>query len=255
MHILFFGTYIPPYGLLISIGFICALFLGLFLCRFLKLDYCDFLIISSVVLASGFTGAKILYVIVNFKRINFRFVFSDIHVFTAFINSGFVFYGGLIGGAVSLVTIHKFFKINVIQYQNILVPSLAICHAFGRIGCACAGCCYGKPTAGHFYVVYESSNYAPSGVKLIPVQGIEAAFLFLIFLCMMIFILKRINIQSIVFYLITYSIFRFIIEFFRDDSLRGKIFFLSTSQFISIVIFISAISYLMIRKLKMNKQK
>ncbi len=244
MYIDLLGTYIPPYGLFISVGFICALFSAYLLCKFLRCDYYDFLIIAFILLASGFIGAKILYLIVNINRINLKLIFSNIQSFASFLNSGFVFYGGLIGGSISLFLIYKFLKIDIKKYEKILVPSIVIAHAFGRIGCAFAGCCYGKPTEGFLYVQYSSSSYAPTGIKLVPVQAIESSFLFLLFFCIVLLIIKRIKIRFTLFYLLLYSIFRFVIEFFRNDFLRGNICFLSTSQFISILIFIGTIIYL-----------
>lgn len=239
MFFTIFGTYIPYYGFFVALGFICALFSGFLLCKFLKLDFYDFLIISSVTLASGFIGAKILYIFININRIDFKIIFSDSKAFSTFINSGFVFYGGLIGGIASLIILYKFFRIDICSYEKVLAPSICVAHAFGRIGCSFAGCCYGRPTDGFLYFIYDSDTLAPAGIKLVPVQGIESFFLFVLFFTLLFFILRKTNIKITAFYLLSYSVFRFIIEFYRYDYLRGKIFFLSTSQFISVVIFIS----------------
>ena len=56
-------------------------------------------------------------------------------------------------------------------------------------------------------------------------------------------------------YLISYSVFRFIIEFFRGDELRGNILWLSTSQFIGIIIFIAALFILTYSLKKKNNNK
>jgi phosphatidylglycerol:prolipoprotein diacylglycerol transferase len=80
-----------------------------------------------------------------------------------------------------------------------------------------------------------------SGTRVIPTQLIESFFLLLIF-SLLFYLRKRKEFdgQIFLFYLISYSTLRFIIEFFRADD-RGVIFFLSTSQFISIVIFIISV--------------
>ena len=52
----------------------------------------------------------------------------------------------------------------------------------------------------------------------------------------------------------SYSVIRFILEFFRGDTYRGIYFGLSTSQIISIIIFISCLIYLLLKKLKKAKK-
>ena len=63
---------------------------------------------------------------------------------------GITFLGGMISAMVVLIVLfliflkplrHRFFKI-----INIVAMGVILGHAFGRIGCFCAGCCYGKVT-------------------------------------------------------------------------------------------------------------
>jgi phosphatidylglycerol:prolipoprotein diacylglycerol transferase len=114
---------------------------------------------------------------------------------------------------------------------------IPLAHAFGRIGCFSYGCCYGRPTNSWIGILFPPDSPAGIlGTKVIPTQLVEASFLFVLF-----FILKFLNThkkfngQIISVYLISYGIFRFVIEFFRADP-RGNVFFLSISQFISIIL-------------------
>ncbi|NLK75557.1 MAG: hypothetical protein GX288_09760 [Clostridiales bacterium] len=60
-----------------------------------------------------------------------------------------------------------------------------------------------------------------------------------------IFVEKRPVINTIYIYIIGYSIARFILEFLRgDESERGFLFFLSTSQIISIILIIVTLLYM-----------
>lgn len=102
-----FGTFIPYYGFFILIGIVCAGLLGYFLCKKLSLNIDDFIIICAYLLAFGFTGAKLLYIAVSYYNIDFYSVFSSLENFNLFFSSGFVFYGGLIGGFLALFFVKK----------------------------------------------------------------------------------------------------------------------------------------------------
>lgn len=206
------------------------------LCKKEKQDTDNLIIICAYLIAFGFLGAKILYIFVSFRSIDFRIVFKSMKSFNLFISSGFVFYGGLIGGLFAMFFVKKIHKIEVRDYVQILVPGVCIAHGFGRIGCSLAGCCHGKITNNpHFYFMYKNSIAAPNNVKLFPVQGIEAFCVLLLGMICFYLVLKRKKINVAALYILAYSILRFILEFFRGDTERGFIFFLSTSQVISLV--------------------
>ena len=61
------------------------------------------------------------------------------------------------------------------DYLDLMIPSVALAQALGRVGCFLAGCCYGRETDSCIGVVFTNSLYAPNGVKLLPTQLIMAA--------------------------------------------------------------------------------
>ncbi len=243
-----FGTFIPYYGFFILLGIVCASTLGFFLCKKLKLNTDDFIIIAAYLFAFGFAGAKILYILISIKRIDFSEVFKSLESFNNFLASGFVFYGGLLGGLLALPFVQKVHKIKIDSYIRILAPSLSLAHAFGRIGCSFAGCCYGKETNLPLYFEYRESLVAPNGIKLFPVQGIESFCLFLLTIILVILILKNHSCSTHLIYILAYSVLRFILEFFRGDAERGKLFFLSTSQIISLILFFTVLIVIFSKK-------
>ena len=114
---------------------------------------------------------------------------------------------------------------------------LALAHGFGRLGCLSAGCCYGKPIEGG--IVFHNSPAAPNGVPLIPTQLIEAIFNFLLFLVLIILSgNRRIRHYLAHIYLFAYPIFRFLLNF-PGDVIRGFLWGLSTSQWISLAALIA----------------
>jgi phosphatidylglycerol:prolipoprotein diacylglycerol transferase len=150
--------------------------------------------------------------------------------------SGFVLYGGIIGGILAAIMYCKSKRVNFFQYFDLTVPSVALAQGFGRIGCFLAGCCYGRETDSAIGIVFHNSSIAPNGIKLIPTQLLSSAGDFLIVIVLLLYARKDRKTGKVgALYLILYSVGRFIIEFFRNDY-RGSIGILSTSQLISLII-------------------
>lgn len=90
-----------------------------------------------------------------------------------------------------------------------------------------------------FAVTFPVGSLAPAGVPLLPVQLWEAGFDFLLAL-LLYFLTNRSPFPylGLAVYGICYSVFRFTVEFFRGDLIRGFWFSLSTSQWISLLVFV-----------------
>ncbi|NLJ95070.1 MAG: prolipoprotein diacylglyceryl transferase [Clostridiaceae bacterium] len=191
-------------------------------------------------------GGKLLYILINIPEI-INLLRSDLEfhqTMLILLQGGFVFYGSLIGAFLGLYIYSKAFNISCERILFYLTPAVPLIHAFGRIGCFAAGCCYGVP-CDRFGYIFINSPIAPNGIRLFPTQLLEAGFCLIIFIIIMMFF-KRINNGYYLFaiYGIMYSLFRFIIELFRGDIERGFVGFLSTSQIISLFIFVIALIYL-----------
>lgn len=148
------------------------------------------------------------------------------------------FYGGLVPGITAFILMYRFYYLrnNPPIFKKILVIApacVAIGHAFGRIGCFLSGCCYGVTTGTSLDV-----NFPGIGPHL-PTQLIEMAFLFILGALLLVFAFKHYTNYTAVIYLFAYSIFRFVLEFFRGDE-RGQLVGLSPSQYWCIVLFIGA---------------
>lgn len=215
------------YGLMIGLGFLIAVLLGSYTAKKRGLSADHFTSIALWVLVIGFLGGKLLFIIVEFKQ----FLTSPMSVIGS---EGFVVYGGVITGILSIYVYCKVKKLEFLDYIDIFAMYVPVNQAFGRIGCFLAGCCYGRRTDSFIGVVFPQGCLAPAGVKLLPTQLFMAGGDFLIFL--FIFIYNRKTRKSGIttgLYLLLYSVGRFIIEFLRNDA-RGEVGVLSTSQFISI---------------------
>ena len=145
--------------------------------------------------------------------------------------SGGVFQGGLTFGVIFALWYFRRKKIPTWKTADLVGPALAMGHGFGRIGCFSAGCCYGSECVEPWSVVFKN-EYAhdltgiPLNVHLHPVQLYEAALNFLNFAVLFIILKKkRFDGQVFSFYIINYSIIRFITEYFRGDH-PDKVYFI-----------------------------
>ena len=185
------------------------------------------------------------------------------------------FIGGLIGGVVSFLGVYwlyiyviaprtkiKFLQNNMNATLTDALPfipiAIAIAHGFGRLGCFFGGCCYGKPNdvigvaCAHGFSNLMQMNM--TGVKVVPLQLFEMAFLFILAACMAFLYFKYKFNYNFGVYAIAYGIWRFIIEFFRGDD-RGSFLgsALSPSQIWSIVMVLVGIGYFFLQYYVLSK--
>lgn len=173
-------------------------------------------------------------------------------------NSGFVFYGSLV---FSLTVVYLFIRkhnLSVWPFLDIIAITTLIVHMFGRIGCFLAGCCHGIPYDGIFSVVFSDPDCVaiPLNTPLHPTQ-LYSALILLVILLFLLYIKKiqKFDGQVFLLYLMLYSCGRSIIEEFRGDEARGFVFdgFLSHSQLISLVLFLVAFYFYIVKWKSSNK--
>lgn len=248
------GKEIPIYGIMFIVGFAVAALTAIPKARKMKLPYTGLACSGVFACVGGILGAKLLSILTSISYIiEYKISFLGI------IQNGFVFYGGLLGGALGLFLFAKLFRASVLKYFDLFAAGTALGHAIGRIGCLFSGCCYGLPTSGGFYVIYRHAidPNVPLGVPLLPMQLIECFCLVAIYvICEVVFYRgKRAGVSAVV-YALSYATVRFILEFFRGDSVRGVLWGLSTSQYISIAVVVfclSAMGYILYRSKKKLK--
>lgn len=222
------------YGLMIGLGVLAAYLIAEYRAKKLQIDNEHVFALTIWALVGGLLGAKILYYITIFDE-----VLANPKVLLE-ISDGFVVYGGIITGILTVWIYCRVKKLKFASYFDLLIPEVALAQGFGRIGCFLAGCCYGRETTSPIGIVFHESPFAPNGVSLVPTQLISsgldfANFLFLIWFAKR----KKGDGQVAGMYLMLYSIGRFVLEFFRGDLERGSVGSLSTSQFISIFILVA----------------
>lgn len=225
-----FGVKIYGYGAMIAIGIGIAIWL---LSKKSKEkgfneDKIFNMIIFTVI--GGILGGKVLYIITELN-----YVMSDPSIIIREFGNGFVIYGAIIGGGMTLYLYCKKNRWNVLEILDMVVPGVALAQGFGRIGCFLAGCCYGRETNLAIGVEFPKESLAPTGVHLHPTQIYSSIFDFALGIFLIYYAKKQNkNGKVVAAYLIIYSIGRFFVEMLRNDP-RGEVGMLSTSQFISII--------------------
>jgi phosphatidylglycerol:prolipoprotein diacylglycerol transferase len=180
------------------------------------------------VLIAAILGSRLFYVATSPEM----FMNNPVEILKIW-NGGLVFYGGFIAALVTGVVYLKVQNIPVWRTADIMAPSLALAHFFGRIGCFFAGCCYGKYCDLPWAVTFNHpDSLAPTGIPLHPTQLYESLSNLIIFSILW-FFRKRKKHDGQIFwiYVLLYGVTRSVIETFRAD-FRGEYIFgyLSVSQ-------------------------
>ena len=226
-----FNLKIPMYAIMIMVGFLFA-FLVFNLLIKEELKTVDKILFSIYVFLGGLVGAKILAMIVAIPY----FFNASFNFFKWGMNSGMVYFGGVLGAFLMGELYIKLYGLKPEKIWDKVIAVLPLGQVFGRIGCFCAGCCYGVESEKLGLVFPYITNKNLEGVKLLPTQLIEASFCLIVFVFLIILSKKTTKEYLILLvYSISYGVFRFMIEFFRGDETRG-IFILSTSQWIAILL-------------------
>lgn len=167
-------------------------------------------------------------------------------------DGGLVYYGGIPAGLLATAWVCRQRKLNLLEFGDVIIPSLFLGMAFGRIGCFLNGCCYGQPCELPWGVHFPMGSVPDINLvvrgflspdqdlnfRLHPTQlysSIDALILFL--LTQAYFAYRPTNGAVIALAALTYPLTRFAIESLRGDELGQFNTSLTISQWISILTF------------------
>ena len=265
------------YGLLIALSIILGLNLSKKLARYRGIDpHLVSEILPSLILSS-IIGARIYYVIFEYRQFSGDNFFTPIKIFNIYLNipsflaiweGGIAIHGALLGGFLSIYLFCKSKKIPLKIFLDLLMPSVILGQAIGRWGNFFNNEAFGIPTNLPWKVFIPLSNRP---IIFANYQFFHPTFLYeslwnlLIFILLIYVFNKQNKANSFVpglitcLYLVTYSFGRFWIEGLRIDSLclggyppycDGGV---RIAQFISIFLFSSGLIWLYFLKFKFNK--
>ena len=239
---------VHAYGLLVALGAIAGIVLAVRQGRRMGFDTAAVLDLCFWALVAGLVGARLLYVIVHLGDYARLCVGSDsprpaLRALGDCAAPLFIWQGGLVfyGGALAAVgVLWRFARRQgwpMADVADLLAPSLALGHVFGRVGCLLAGCCFGKicsfglrfPPASVAYTDLARAGLvtpgAPSTPPLAPTQLYEAAGECVLFVALLVLGRRRRFPGSLVLvYVMGYALLRTSVEVLRGDTARGFLF-------------------------------
>ncbi|MGH7906377.1 MAG: prolipoprotein diacylglyceryl transferase [Candidatus Binataceae bacterium] len=248
---------IYSYGLMMALGFLAADLVVSLECRRrgIRRDFSSTLVVWCAI--AGIAGARVLDIISEpayYLAEPLKIVFSG---------SGFVWYGGLIGGIIAAWFVARHYKVRFLTVADMAGPALVIGHAIGRIGCQLSGdgdwgaisklpwaMAYPHAIVGwvgrnvaaigpHNTLIYPYPPDAPvpPGVRVHPAPVYETI-LYLIVFAILWRLRKRIKIDGRIFYLylMLAGICRFFVEFIRIEP--RILWGLTQAQYIAIVMMV-----------------
>lgn len=238
---------IPLYLLCFLTGAVIAVFVCRLWAPKLKLNKSDVLYCFIYTMIGIGVGAKLFYILTKIPKIIIhwdvfvRLMKLDWQAGLGFVAGGLTFYGGLIGAVAGFLIYFKQYKMDFRDYATLMIPWVPFVHAFGRVGCFMAGCCYGMEYYGPFAIRFPYNEFSPelNEVPRFPVQLLEALVNFCIFAVLIILSYrKKKNCRFLAgVYCVLYSIARFFLEMLRGDLDRGTYGHITTSQIVSVFVF------------------
>lgn len=225
------------YGILVAVGFILGLWLAsrrgiqAGLDPEKVLDAGPYLILGAVI------GARTLFVISYWEESFAGKPWQEIFMVH---RGGLVFYGGLIGASIAFAAYALKRRLPTWTLADSLAPSVALGHAFGRMGCLMNGCCYGKPSDLPWAIRFPETH-ATHPQLLHPTQIYETLLNLALYAALvMLFRKRRFDGQVFAAYLMSYAVLRAFTGLFRGDYTQEHYLWgLTPGQYTSIGIFLA----------------
>ncbi len=153
------------YGFMLAIAFIVGIWLVIRKARELGLPVERYLDLSIIAIVSSLFGARLFYMLFEYSKTvmvspateTAKAVYKTIEPPMAFFNDpasfitqlfdgGLVAYGGMVVAVLVSLYMIRAYKLPYGKTFDIFAPSIALGVMFARIGCNCAGCCFGSLT-------------------------------------------------------------------------------------------------------------
>lgn len=224
-----------------SVGFIVGSILGV---RNMLRNGCPFpvaVIAITIGIYFGAFGTRILWILIFSPRL----FLDNLPLALAFWQQTGTWLGAPVGGAIGIFLVLKIAKKPFWTNTGSIAPGLALTHAIARIGCLCAGCCYGAPTSVPWAIYSKKLNTMVHPTAVYSMIGEVAAFAILQVLW------KKPKYRKFLYssYVMLLATHRFISGFFRGDNPGPEIISgLRVYQTICIFLFVASLGIFMILK-------
>ena len=206
----------------------------------------DFWRLLNAVLLGGFLGGRVLFLFEYTRPFS-----ADFWRAAVSFSEGFSVLGAFVGVVAAVWWAARKAKAPLWPLLDYVCAAAPLWHAFGRLGCFMAGCCYGRPTDEPWGVAFRdpASLIEPSlrGVPVHPTQLYEAAPDAVLAALLILVVLPKIEKgrqpagTAAACYFLGYAAIRFVTEFFRGDVIPVAGLGLTAAQGLCVVMALAAI--------------
>ena len=154
------GLPIRGYGMMLLTAVVAAVLLAVRRGRRVGIDPEAIYTLAFWMFLPGLIGSRLFYVIEywdEYHRETFRATMAAVVNLT---QGGLVVYGALIGGVLGLLVFVRKYKFPLLATVDLIVPSMALGLALGRVGCLLNGCCFGEPSEMPWAITFPWDSYA-----------------------------------------------------------------------------------------------
>ncbi|MFL5262912.1 MAG: prolipoprotein diacylglyceryl transferase [Anaeromyxobacteraceae bacterium] len=251
------------YGVMIATGFVVAIALAQREARRRGQDAHAVSDLAFWIIVAALAGSRLYYIAVNageYVGPGAWVVAHGVRIprVLALWEGGLVFYGGFIGATLTAWWFMRRQRMAFLPYADTIIPSLAVGHFFGRLGCFAAGCCWGSVSHAHLpwlakfppeSLAYQTfarradaaSFLAADRLTTLPVHPTQLyeSFGELALFALLVLVVRprrRFDGQVLATWLMAYAVLRGVVELFRGDVERGVFGGLGVGQWTSVAI-------------------
>ena len=238
------NTVIPTYFLVIAMAYcVCVYWVSIRSDKY-NLPKKNMMDLCLLLMVTGFVGARAFHVIYEMPE---YYIKKPMEIFK-FWNGGFVFYGGVIGAAISTALYTRLKKLDVKKILSTFAPIIPLGYAIGRFATLLSGSGYGRPSSLPWAIIYPTGTEAPAGIALHPTPIYSMLWSLMgvvIVLLLQKGIFKKALHKAFFIMVMLHGFGRIIMEQFRDDFRGGALLGLSVSSWISITLILGAVYFLL----------
>jgi phosphatidylglycerol:prolipoprotein diacylglycerol transferase len=238
-------TSIHWYGLFMALGILLALIVTLKISKYFKIEKEIIWDLSFYLILFGLIGARVYEIFLEFP-----FYLKHPEQIIKIWQGGLAIHGAIIAGIITIYFLAKKYKINFWKLSAVIIPGLAIGQAIGRFGNWFNQELFGLPTSLPWGIPINIENRPPEFISQTffhPTFLYESLGSLIIFISLLLIIKKHkenlnnnIAIKISIFYLISYSVLRLLLEFIKVDN-TPNLLGLRWPQIISLLIIIISI--------------
>ena len=137
------GLPIRSYGVMLLVAVLAATGLAMRRARRVGVDPDLILTLIFWMFVSGIVGARTFYVVEYWPQFQHARAWDTLVAVINVAKGGLVVYGSLLGGTLGLIVFVVRSRLRLLAILDLMIPSVVLGMAIGRIGCLLNGCCFG----------------------------------------------------------------------------------------------------------------